>query len=170
LLKDRAIALGGRRHGHIDDLAGGRIRQQMHLNPRPAALDTMLAGVPLAITRYLETRGIDQQAGVFAGPKGREAGRQLGLALAQKGMVGHLLWVETVGLEDGACRAFQYPVGQAQRHPHHQERFNEGIGVALRSATANLADRCFQHLGVEQESEGQGAAPFGLGGHCGCHP
>ena len=43
-----------------------------------------------------------------------------------KSMARHLLWVEPVGLKDSACRAF--------KHPQHQERFNEGIGVALRSA------------------------------------
>ncbi len=44
----------------------------MHLHPRPAALDPVLAGTPLAVTRYLETGGVGQQTGVLAGPKGRE--------------------------------------------------------------------------------------------------
>ncbi len=162
LLEHGAVALGGRRHRQVNDLAGGRIGQQMHLHPRPAALDAMLAGVPFPVTRHFETGGVDQQTGVLAGPKGWEPRCQPGLALAQEGVVGDPLGVEAAGLEDGACRAFQHPVGQAQRDPPHQEGFNEDIGVALRPAPAGLTDRRFQHLGIEQESEGQGAATLML--------
>ena len=114
----RAVALGWRCHRQVDDLAGRRVGQQMHLYPRPAALDPVLAGIPLAVTRYLETGGVDKQTGVLAGPKGWKPRRQLGLTLAQKGVVGDLLGVEAMGLEDGTCRAFQHPVGQAQCDPH----------------------------------------------------
>ena len=82
-----AIAAAGKFHSA--DVGCGRIHDQMHLAPLAPALNTVLSGLPFAITEELDAGAVDKQVQWAISAPIRDLDGQRLLPSAQSGVIRH---------------------------------------------------------------------------------